>query len=379
MDVLRGSPHYQMHDTQGATMSGVRRSRPRPLRGDSPKPTVSIVVPCYNYGRFLPSCVESCVGQIDVDVDVIVVDDASTDGSDSIAAALAAHDDRVQVVQHERNHGHIATYNDGLERVTGDYIVLLSADDLLVPGALSRAVSLMETWPTVGLVYGHPLLFEDRLPVPRTVARSWTIWRGAEWIAKQSRRATSIIYSPEAVVRADVQREVGGYRSDLPHTGDMEMWLRVAAVADIGRVNGADQAFRREHPASMMATTFAGELVDLEERRRAFDEFFNGPGHDIPGGGQAQAVAHQALARQALELACVLDGKGAAQSVAELVAFARDVFPGFERLRVWRELEWRRRVASDGEAFAALRRGVYDVKRDIEGRVRWRRWYWSGV
>src|SRR5689334_2494944 len=82
----------------------MRTSRPRPL---TTRPTVSVVIPCYNYGRYLPDAVASALDQTGVDVDVLVVDDASTDGSAEVALELAREDERVDVLLHEENRGHI--------------------------------------------------------------------------------------------------------------------------------------------------------------------------------------------------------------------------------------------------------------------------------
>ena len=143
------------------------------------KPTVSVVVPCYNYGHLLPDCVRSVLTQQGVDVDVLIIDDASPDGSASVAVGLAQADRRVKVICHAVNQGHIATYNEGLALAAGDYVVLLSADDMLTPGALERATSVMERHPNVGLVYGHPLAFCSPEEVkPSSKMRSFSIWPG---------------------------------------------------------------------------------------------------------------------------------------------------------------------------------------------------------
>lgn len=245
-------------------------------------PTVSVIVPCYNYGHFLTGCIESILSQEGVEVDVLIIDDASPDGSGEVANALAERDSRIAVIRHEVNCGHIATYNEGLSQIKGDYVVLLSADDLLTEGALARATAVMEAHPSVGLVYGHPLVFSGvDVPKPTLHVRGWSVWSGSEWIAAQCRRGLSCIYSPEAVVRTCVQKAVGGYSAELPHTCDLEMWLRIAAVSDVARVNGPDQALRRVHGASMMQTGFAALQDDLRERQRAYERFFAGPGKDL--------------------------------------------------------------------------------------------------
>jgi hypothetical protein len=277
--------------------------RLRPTRNPT-KPLVTVIVPCYNYGAFLRDCVRSITSQDDVRTDVLIIDDASTDDSGIVAEALAAEYPEVRVIRHETNHGHIATYNEGLATIRGEYVVLLSADDLLVPGALSRATALMQAQPQVGMVYGNPVEFVGTPPQPlRTEASSWSVWRGPDWIGRQCRRGNSIVYSPEAVVRADVHRAVGGYRADLPHSGDLEMWLRIAAVSDVGRVNGCDQALKRSHGRNMIVTDFPTILADLVERHKAFETFFDAAGHNPRVPPALRAVARRRMAREAVDWA----------------------------------------------------------------------------
>lgn len=93
--------------------------------------SVSVVIPCYNYGNFLRDAVHSVLtGQDGVDVRVLVIDDASTDNSVEIAKAIAEEDPRVEAAVHGINRGNIATYNEGLlEWADGDYTVLLWANE----------------------------------------------------------------------------------------------------------------------------------------------------------------------------------------------------------------------------------------------------------
>src|SRR5664280_1541269 len=148
-------------DRIASRATGARVSKPVPAKRI---PLVSVVVPCYNYGHFLPTCLASVLDQPDVAVQVIVIDDASPDGSGEVADRLAADDFRVEVVRHESNTGHIATYNEGIEHARrGDYIVLLSADDSLTTGSLGRAVGLLEANRSVGFVYGPSLTFSSEV------------------------------------------------------------------------------------------------------------------------------------------------------------------------------------------------------------------------
>ena len=174
----------------------------RPGNPNRRRPTVSVVIPCYNYGRYLSNCVKSVLDQQNVNVDVLVIDDASSDGSAEVVSRLPSQDNRIRIICHETNRGHIATYNEGLAQAKGDYAVLLSADDLLTPGCLSRATSLMEAYPSVGLTYGFAVDFTNaELPTARTDATSWIIWQGHNWIAHMCKTGRNLLRSPEAVMR----------------------------------------------------------------------------------------------------------------------------------------------------------------------------------
>src|SRR5437016_876838 len=106
--------------------------------------SVDVVVPCYNYGRFLRQCVGSVLAQEGVDVRVLVIDDCSSDHTPEVGRALAAADPRVEYRRHPVNRGHHPTYNEGLAWASADYCLLLSADDLLTRGALARAARVFE-------------------------------------------------------------------------------------------------------------------------------------------------------------------------------------------------------------------------------------------
>ena len=356
------------------------RGHHEPARPLTTRPSVTVVVPCYRYGHHLPGAVASALAQPGVDVDVLVVDDASPDDSAAVAAALAAADPRVRVVAHEVNQGHIATFNDGLARATGDYVVLLSADDLLTPGSLGRAAALLEAHPEVGLAYGHPREFTDTPPVAGTSVRDWTIWDGHDWLARRCQRGSNCIFCPEVVMRRSVREAVGGYNPALPHAGDLEMWLRAATVADVGRVNGADQAYYRIHDQSMQRTVYAGLLRDLEERRAAFASVLLGGDRPVPDGDALYRGACRALAATALDRVCWAYDAGATddEPITEYLAFACEVDPAVLGSARWRAAEHRRTRGPDRTAHGVAVRGRL-VTRDLSQRIRWRRWRRSGV
>ncbi|HEX4692758.1 MAG TPA: glycosyltransferase [Solirubrobacteraceae bacterium] len=302
--------------------------------------TVSVIVPCYNYGRFLPHCVESVLSQEGVDVEVLIIDDASPDGSAEVARALG-RDPRVQVVCHDPNHGHIATYNEGLAWASGDYLLLLSADDYLTPGSLARAAALMDAHPEVGLVYGRAVLHRSEAPYagPLSTGAGRRVVPGRRWIEERCRRMDNVVSTPTAVVRTRVQHEVGGYREDSPYAGDLEMWLRLAAYADVGEIE-ADQAIYRQHGQNMSVESHSALKVTFEHSRHAYETVLREHAAAIPAAGRLRRVVRREVARRALRMATNRYCRGRVDpGVAWLESHAGEVYPRRRLLPEWWALQ----------------------------------------
>lgn len=337
---------------------------------------VSVVIPCYNYGRYLRGAVESALTQRGVDVQVVVVNDGSTDNTASVADELAAGDPRVVVAHNEVNLGHVRTFNRGLELANGEFLVRLDADDLLTPGCLARAVAVFDSDSSVGLAYGNPYHFTTPTPPsPRTSKISWTIWSGPDWLEERCRRGVNCITTPEAMLRMSIVREVGPLDVRLRYANDMEIWCRVAAVSAVGRVNGVDQALHRDHSLSLSATEVASAITDLVERRQAFDSVFETTGARLPNAARLHAVANRVLALESVDYAERALDAGDQQLARQYIEFARDTAPSVLQVRrhasVVRRVESlsrrsglrviRRRLAGLGREFDYLRWAVHGV------------------
>jgi glycosyltransferase involved in cell wall biosynthesis len=237
--------------------------------------SVDIVVPCFRYGHFLRECVESVLTQSGPELRVIIIDDASPDNTAEVAQELLCSDPRVDYVRHTSNQGLIATANEGIAWARADYMLLLSADDYLLPGALSRSVDLMDDHPFVAFTFGGAIVLDQKLGKRsrrRTGVGSRThVLSGLDFIVLNG--AKNIVLSPTVVVRASLQKRLGGYLADLPYASVMEMWLRLAAHGDVG-VIAADQAVYRSHSANMSSEPSREQ--DLLQRKAAIEHFLNG-------------------------------------------------------------------------------------------------------
>lgn len=206
-------------------------------------PSVSLVVTCYNYGPFLGQALDSVVAQTLTDWEAIVIDDASTDETGEVLARYA-HVRGVRAVRHRERAGNIRSYNEGLDLATGKYVGILSADDyLLRRDALARQVAVFETEPEVGLVYSAHVIVKAGAP-PRSVV-PWP-QAGVRPGLVEFRKLMwgNYILHSGALLRREVERELGPYNAALTHTGDWDMWLRAAARHPIGYVSEPLYAYR---------------------------------------------------------------------------------------------------------------------------------------
>lgn len=186
-------------------------------------PGVSVVIPAYNYARFLPSAVESCLKQEYANFEIVVVDDGSKDNTREVMAGYGAP---VRYV-YQDNAGLSAARNTGIREAKHDFVAFLDADDLLLPTHLSDSMAAFAKLPpdyalvacddVLVDVDGRPLPFTVHVPVlPREVTLKDILMRTR--------------FSPTgAVARKEVFALCGGFDTALRSTEDRDMWIRIAA------------------------------------------------------------------------------------------------------------------------------------------------------
>jgi glycosyltransferase involved in cell wall biosynthesis len=288
--------------------------------------TVDVVVPCYNYARFLKGCVDSALSQRDVDVRVLIIDDASSDNSAVVGKQLASADSRVTFRRHALNQGHIKTFNEGiLDWACAPYTLLMSADDALTPGSLARSTRVLEDHPEVGFVYGMSLVIRDDsekcslvdkiVPVYQIISGPQFLRRSCEWGNPAA--------SPSVVVRSSVQKRLGGHRAHLPHSCDMEMWMRFATQGPVGVIEDI-QAYYREHGANMNLHYCNRTLGDSRQRIEACREIYKMWCTDRPTFGAWMNAQRRRLCDDAYWHAGRALEEGDDEGMAACLAFARD-------------------------------------------------------
>jgi glycosyltransferase involved in cell wall biosynthesis len=306
---------------------------------------IDIVIPCYNYARFLRPCVESVLTQTGVHLRILIIDDASSDNTPEVGGELAGRDARIALRRNTKNKGLIATANEGImDWATAKYSLLLSADDALTPGALERAVKVMDQHSDVGMVYGMASIISGddsgMMDFPESASFKYRIVPGVQFL-KQVCEHWAGVPTPTAVHRTELQHRIGGYLPGLPRTSDVEMWMRIATQANIAVIHTL-QGYYRWHSSNMSLDYTDRALSDLDEQYKTIDEVYRSWGSHLEEFASWIDMAKLRLARQACWMAGVAFDRGDIEGASTCLNFAKEVYPLRWRLTSW----WKAQVKS---------------------------------
>lgn len=183
--------------------------------------TVSIVIPCYNYGKFLGAAIESVLDQNYTYIELIVVDDGSTDDT----AAVAARYDGVRIIQ-IKNSGLAIARNTGTRASKGDFLWFLDADDMLAPGAVESSVALLKGRPDCAFAYGHESAIGPFGSIPSGGLSPGKCLTGD--LYEKLLRANDCLRSPSAVMhRRSHLDSAGGFTDGIYGCEDFDLHLRL--------------------------------------------------------------------------------------------------------------------------------------------------------
>ncbi|MFH1862214.1 MAG: glycosyltransferase, partial [bacterium] len=205
---------------QPASRIGLRKPTP----GLKP-PRVSVIIPCYNYARYLQEAVNSVLAQTFQDIEIIIVNDGSTDESQYIAEELVrAHPDyRLQLICTENSGQPASSRNRGIQEAHGDFILCLDADDALEASLLEECVRLLDSDPNIAIAYTDRKDFDGVEQVVYSREYDYALLKHANFI------------SYCALYRREVWETVGGYRLNVKGVEDWDFWIAASARGYSGK------------------------------------------------------------------------------------------------------------------------------------------------
>jgi glycosyltransferase involved in cell wall biosynthesis len=184
----------------------------------SAKPTVSVLVPAYNAAHFIRETLDSVFAQTLEPLEVIVVDDGSTDDTDAV---LAQYGELIHVIRQE-NRGCAGAFNTGIRAARGDFVALCPADDIWVPEKLEWQVDALVEHPEVDVVFGHARHFGLEDSDYRRAPGVGVLDHG---VLHRTMFEEDLIPDPTAIVRRRLFDDLGLYREDIA-AEDYEFWMR---------------------------------------------------------------------------------------------------------------------------------------------------------
>ena len=254
-------------------------------------PRVSVVIPCFNAERYIGSTLRAVQAQPGADLEIVVVDDGSTDGS---AALVEREFPQVRLLR-RTNAGVAAARNAGIAAATADWIAFCDADDIWLPGKLAAQFDAMAAAKDCRMSYTawHVWHSADTEPQPALLAELAAKagdprWAGATGWLYPELLLDCVVWTSTVLVHRSVLDEVGGFDPTLRIGEDYDLWLRTSRVTRIERV-ARPYALYRQHPASITRgaprDNYRGRVV-----QRALDAW----GLVGPDGRQADAAAVRA-------------------------------------------------------------------------------------
>ena len=183
-------------------------------------PAVSVVIPCHNYGTFLPQALQSVLAQTFGDWELVIIDDGSTDDSADVARSLIArHPERRIRLLEQANAGVSAARNTGIAAARGRYILPLDADDVIAPTMLEKTTAILDSDPAIAIASTDVFAFtDDNLPPQVLPMPAYS----KELLLQR------LIMFYCSLYRREAWEAVGGYNEDMRAGEDWDFWIGCA-------------------------------------------------------------------------------------------------------------------------------------------------------
>jgi glycosyltransferase involved in cell wall biosynthesis len=240
----------------------------------SEKPKYSIIVANYNYGRFLGNAIGSVLSQTFTNWEAILIDDCSTDNSLLVIDAIS--DKRVRKVLHKENCGNISSFNEGIDLAKGEYVSILSSDDMYSDDFLENVDLFFRENPTAGMVYSNHYIIDQEGRKKRVIKNRIHHRDGLFQDEIVPLLYGCHIPNCATVVPKSVLNKVGKYRPIYQRTGDWELWMRIASAYPVGFIGKPLYQYRIH--GGNMSVSVDTQLKVIDETETLLNQMFSTPG-----------------------------------------------------------------------------------------------------
>jgi glycosyltransferase involved in cell wall biosynthesis len=226
----------------------------------SSEPLVSIVTPSFNQARYLETTIKSVVNQGYPNIEYLVIDGGSTDGSVEI---LEKYSDQIDYWTSEPDQGQADAINRGLRMARGDVLAWINSDDAYLPNAVSDAVASLERFPESGMVYGDGIMVGTELEILDR--------HRYPDLSVVDLLAFEVLLQPAVFMRRDVLDHVGYLDQTYNLILDHELWIRIATHYPITHISRY-WALERTHPDAKTIALAEQFVIEAERLIRQAEE-----------------------------------------------------------------------------------------------------------
>jgi glycosyltransferase involved in cell wall biosynthesis len=221
------------------------------------EPLVSICIPTYNRAGMISKAIESALSQTYRHIEVIVIDNASTDTTAAVVGSFA--DERLKYVKNERNLGLFGNFNRCIEVARGKYLHILHSDDYIDPGFTATCVTFFKNHPSVVMTSTRTRMVGDGFEKDIPGSDTDLVYPAPEGF-RRLLATRSFISCPSVMVRKDIYEEIGPFLLEYPYSSDYYQWLKIARNYDIGFVSGAFVFYRVGEHSETFRVMFSSPL-----------------------------------------------------------------------------------------------------------------------
>jgi glycosyltransferase involved in cell wall biosynthesis len=241
-------------------------------------PLVSICIPTYNGADWIEDCINSALNQTYAPVEIVVVDDCSTDNTVDLVRSI--RDERIRLSINQANQGLVGNWNECVRQAKGEYIKFLFQDDTFYPQCVDKMMQVFVAHPQLGMVFARREFVVDETAPPelaRELLEHYSdlhlnfdgvqhVNDGRRLFAQHLEKnftLSCVAEPPSTLIRREVFQHIGLFNIRMRQTCDIEMWLRIMFYYDVGFVDEELLTFRI-HGKSASALNRAGNLAKYD-------------------------------------------------------------------------------------------------------------------
>lgn len=225
-------------------------------------PLVSVILPCYNAEKFIEASIASIISQTYSNLEIIAIDDSSTDNTFSILQILSKNDNRIKILHNEKNAGLVFSLNKGIVNAKGKYIARMDADDISLPQRIEKQIKFMEQHTDVALCGSGYLIINSENKETGKISLP-----SENEEIKAALLFTNAFAHPTVVIRKEILERCGLYEEGLVPAEDYELWIRIAENYKIANIPAYLLKYR-VHESNLT-------LTKKENQKHAFEIILN--------------------------------------------------------------------------------------------------------